>query len=327
MSNRRSALAGLCAVICVSLVAVGCGNVPQRKDDATITKIAAGKGEIDAIYDRYAKVRGNAIKLLDPEPLRTVEAGPVLAIDAGSLQVAKRLSRSRPVATDQDLDIVNVLAPRLDDYPLWFVTVVRDGVRKLNKVQIFQRGSSTEQWEMVASPETLLSTELPGFELDKDGALEPVDPDDGKGLDSAPQAAMDNYAEALNDPKSGAAKEVVEDSFVQQMRQVAGASSAIKGITFSQEWGTKPVEYALRTSDGGALVFATLLRQDGYDIQQGNEVAWPEGSEQKAFLSDKLYTAGLLRYYHQVLMYIPSTGRGKPRVLGQYGGVVDGQGY
>lgn len=327
MNNRRSTFACLSAVLCVSLVGAGCGSIPQRKGDTRITKIAADKGEIEAIYDRYEKVRGNAIKLLDPEPLRTVEAGPLLAIDAGSLQVAKRLSRSRPVDNEQDLDIVTVLAPRLADYPLWFVAVVRDGVRKLNKVQIFQRSSSTVQWEMVASPETLLSTTLPTFELDQDGALEPVDPKDGSGLDSAPQEAMNNYADALNDPKSEAAKAVVADSFVQQMRQVAQASSAIRGITFSQKWGTKPVEFALRTADGGALVFATLLRQDGYDIQEGNEVAWPEGSEQKAFLSDKLYTAGLLRYYHQVLMYIPSTGKGMPRVLGQYGGVVDGQGF
>ena len=137
---------------------------------------------------------------------------------------------------------------------------------------------------------------------------------------------MDAYAAALADPSTPGATYVLDDSFIEQMREAATASASIKGVEFSQDWGTKPVQYALRTSNGGALVFATLLRQDSYDIADGRAVNWPEGSEQKAFLAGKLYTAGILRYYHQVLMYVPPDGEGKPRVLGQYGGVVSGEG-
>ena len=156
--------------------------------------------------------------------------------------------------------------------------------------------------------------------------MEPVDAGDADGLALAPQAAVNAYAAALADPNAPGASDVLDDSFIEQMREAATASASIKGVEFSQDWGAKPVQYALRTSNGGALVFATLLRQDSYDIADGRAVNWPEGSEQKALLAGKLYTAGILRYYHQVLMYVPPDGEGKPRVLGQYGGVVSGEG-
>ncbi|MDO9377905.1 MAG: hypothetical protein Q7T56_03575 [Nocardioidaceae bacterium] len=323
--------AGRCCAAALALglaVLAGCGQVPQRKDTAApISKVAADGREIDAIYTRYRDVRANALKLLDPEPLATVESGPVLAIDAGALQVAKRLAGTRPVEESQDLRIERVLSPRLDAYPLWFVARVRDNVKKVTKVQIFQRTAATAQWTMVASPEALLSTTLPPFATDDAGSLETIEPEDDTGLVSSPTQAITDYAAALRDPQSPAAQKVVDDSFIQQMRQVAGQSSAIKGVTFTQSWGARPVEFAMRTQDGGALVVATLLRQDGYEIADGVEVSWPEGSAQKAFLSNKLYTAGLLRYYHQVLLYVPPEGGELPRVLAQYGGVVDGEGF
>jgi len=312
----------IAAALALALSATAACAVPQRKSDLSVTKVAAQPEEIGQIYERYAGVRANALKLLDPEPLRTIESGPVLAIDAGSLQVARRLSQTREIDSSQDLTVETVLAPRLGAYPLWFVAVVREVIR----VQIFQRDSATSQWEMVASPETLVSTVLPSFALDADSALESVDAGDADGLALAPQAAVDAYAAALADPNAPGASDVLDDSFIEQMREAATASASIKGVEFSQDWGAKPVQYALRTSNGGALVFATLLRQDSYDIADGRAVNWPEGSEQKALLAGKLYTAGILRYYHQVLMYVPPDGEGKPRVLGQYGGVVSGEG-
>lgn len=322
----RARGAVIAAALALALSATAACAVPQRKSDLSVTKIAAQPEEIGQVYERYAGVRANALKLLDPEPLRTIESGPVLAIDAGSLQVARRLSQTREIDSSQDLTVETVLAPRLGAYPLWFVAVVRDGVREVIRVQIFQRDSATSQWEMVASPETLVSTVLPSFALDADSALESVDAGDADGLALAPQAAVDAYAAALADPSAPGATYVLDDSFIEQMREAATASASIKGVEFSQDWGAKPVQYALRTSNGGALVFATLLRQDSYDIADGRAVNWPEGSEQKALLAGKLYTAGILRYYHQVLMYVPPDGEGKPRVLGQYGGVVSGDG-
>ncbi len=312
------------AVMASALLVAGCA-IPHPKDSHGVTKVAATPAQADLIYDRYRKVRKHALNRLDSQPLTTVEAGPVLAIDAGKLTVARRLLLSGRPDDTQDLRILDVFAPRLDSYPLWFVVVVEDGVRDLTKVQVFQRASSTTGWQLAASPETLPSTELPAFALDGTGALEPVDPSQAGRMTMSPQQAVDAYAATLNHAP-GAVSEVSRDSFVTQMRQVAAQQRRVDGVTFTQDWNARPVQYALRAADGGALVFGTLARLDRYQIKKGRAIDWPDGSEQKAFLSGRLYTTGELRYYHQILVYVPPD-VGKPVVLGQYGGVVDGFGY
>src|SRR5690606_18887484 len=118
----------------------------------------------------------------DEQPLNAVESGAVLAIDSGALRVARRLVQSETPDDTQELRILDVFAPRLESYPLWFVVIVEDGVRDLIKVQIFERRTSTAPWQLVASPETLPSTELPAVELDGDSVLQPLDPEAESGL-------------------------------------------------------------------------------------------------------------------------------------------------
>jgi hypothetical protein len=186
---------------------------------------------------------------------------------------------------------------------------------------VFERASSTERWQLTASPEALLSTVLPIPRTAGD-ELEVVDPEDSAGLVTSPSAAMEAYAAALGDPSSPSAKQVTADSFVTQMRAQA-AGLAKPGTTFRRTWASQPVQYAVRTEDGGALVFGTLMRQDGWVLTPGAVVRWPADSEQKAYLGDPMSGSGVLRYYHQVLLYVPPQGGvGLPRVLGQYGGVI-----
>lgn len=321
---RRPAVV-VAAVVACCLAAAGCA-LPHRKDDLRVTKVAASRTQVEQVYDRYLKIRRNALHVLDARPLASIESGPVLAIDAGAFQVARRLRLSKQPQQRQDIRILDVHTPRLNSYPLWFVVVAADRVSQVTRVQIFQRERATSQWEMVASPQTLPSTTLPEFETDASGALVGVRPGSAEGLVVSPTAALDAYAGALDDPASPAAGRVAVDSFVRAMRDVARRQRAIAGVRFAQSWSARPVEYALRTSDGGALVFATLVRIDRYRIKPGRAIDWPEGSEQEAFLSRRLYSRGVLRYFHQVLMYVPPTSGGKPFALGQYGGVVEGAG-
>ncbi len=314
------------ALLASILLTGSCALLPYQKADHGITKVAVSRAQADAIYAHYKAVRKNALHLLDAQPLTATETGPVLAIDAGALQVARRLLLTHEPDDSQALRIERVLVPRLSRYPLWFVVVVDDGVRKLTKVQIFERRTSVSTWQMVASPEVLDTTALPAFKVDDTSALTPIGAGSSEGLDLSPTDAVRSYTAALADPSVPAASAVVADSFISQMRAIAREQRRIKGVHFSESWSAQPVQYALRTDDGGALVFATLVRVDRYRIKPGTYVNWPEGSEQKAFLSGRLYTNGLLRYYHQLLMYIPPAGSGKPRVLGQYGGVVSGSG-
>lgn len=305
------------AVACL-LVLPACA-VPHERGDLALEKTAAQQGEVTEIFQRYTEVRSAAAELLDAKPLSTVEAGAVLAIDTGSFEVSQRLAKSQEGGGDS-FDIADVQTPRFAKYPIWFYAVVRDETRDVNRVQIFERASAVDPWFLVATPEALAETKLPDLRS-KGGAPITVEPDDGVGMSMSAADAAAAYVKTLGDPKAPEAATIENDSFIKQMRQAAATNGDLPNVSYSQAWDTDKVQYVLRTSDGGALAFVTLLRSDTYEVEDGLTITWPDDTPQQAFLSSGIAGAGTLNYYHQVLLHIPG-GKGKPRALGQYGGVV-----
>lgn len=310
------------ALVVAALLLSACAAIPAERNDLTPQKRAAVEADVDAIFDRYRAVRSAAIGLLDPKPLSTVEGGPVLAIDSGSFEVAQRLATKQDQESQQ-LVISDVQTPSFSKYPLWFMATAYDPAAKVNRIQIFQRESAVDPWLLVASPQTIVSTQLPELRHAGDGSALAVAPSSSTGMASSPQGAAKAYAQALGSTTPSA--EVEQDDFIRQMRDAFDANSALEGVTVAQDWAAEPVDHALRTDDGGALVFVTLLRLDTYTAQPGTTVSWPAGSPQEAFLADGISSSGKLRYYHQVLLYLPG-GEKRPRALGQYGGVVGADG-
>ena len=306
-------------VATVMVLAAACGTVPRERSDLVTTKIAVRSDDVGAIFERYRSVRNTAVGLLDAKPLSVVESGPVLAIDTGAFEVASRLDRALP--KDRSPSTVrDVLAPRFAKYPLWFVAVSSDEADRVGRVQVYQRESAVDPWLLVASPETVSDIALPGIRVRHGGAARVAAGND-VGMAESPQGAADEYAEALGDGGDG----VQIDSFLRQMRRTAADNAELRDVTFSQTWKAEKVEHALRTDDGGALVFATLERTDTFKVRSGRTITWPAGSPQRAFLQQGISTSGTLRYVHQVLLQVPPKGR--IRALGQFGGVVAGDGF
>jgi len=306
-------------VAALSVLVLSACSVPHERDNLTLGKDAARSSEVNKVFERYRTVRNAAIKLLDPKPLSTVESEAVFDIDSGSFEVSQRLAKKQKQDTSA-IDVTDVLMPHFSKYPLWFLATVRDRALGINRIQIFERTSAVDPWLLVASPETVEGTELP--ELRSNGSdVVTVKPDNGSGMSMSAQDAATAYAKALGDASSPEADAVVNDSFIRQMRSAAAANAGLAGVTFSQAWSAEDVRFVLRTADGGALAFVTLLRDDTYKVQKGLTVTWPEGTPQQAFLSTGISGSGTLKYKHQVLLHIPG-GDGKPRAIGQYGCVV-----
>ena len=135
---------------------------------------------------------------------------------------------------------------------------------------------------------------------------------------------MQAYATVLADPLAPQAGEFAADDFIRQMRDLQHAQSALAFADFEQTWTAQPVRFVLRTADGGALVFATLVRTDRYTVARGGFIDWEGNAAAQAYLPGRVFHSAQLRYLHQILMLIP--GHGRPRVIGQSGGVVDGSG-
>ena len=327
MSPHRVVLLILLATLMVGLA--GCGDLPSRTDRGKPEKVAATRAEATTIFDRYADVRATAYDLLNPAPLGTIESGSVLEIDAGAISVHRLLGEKAPddAVSSSDMTVLDVYSPRFGEYPLWFVALVQDEDRDLTRVQVYERPSAAMQWALVASPETTSEEVLPDLAFDAEGALKTLSASDGAGLVDPPKRVVEDYANALANPNSAAAKSIADDAFIEHVRESVRDFSGITGVKYEQTWKPKRVKYAVRTADGGALVFATFARNERYRIKDGVFVDWPKGSPQRAFLGGKLYSRGKLRYLHQVLLYVPESGGGKPHAIGQYGGIVDGEGY
>ena len=316
--SRALQAAGLVALaVFASGTLSGCVAIPQPRRDVVLEQ-SANPSDVADILEDYREVRNTAISLLDPKPLSIVETGPVLAIDSGSFDVAQRLSRTQP-EDERQLEIGRVETPQLTRYPLWFMVTAFDPASRVDVVQIFERHTPVDPWLLVAAPQTLPSTKLPGLRHDGDHVI-PVSANNGKGISMSPQRAAASYAKALASMSGSSA--VARDDFIKKMRASFDQANRLEGVQVTQTWAAEPVEHALRTDDGGALVWVTLLRLDTYTVQTGIKVSWPDGSPQQAFLANGISGSGKLRYYHQVLLYVPGGSKGEPRALGHYGGVV-----
>ena len=317
MSRGLRVASVLALAVLASAALSGCGAVPQPRRDAVLEQ-SANPSDVEQILDRYREIRNTAISLLDPKPLSIVETGPILAIDNGSFDVAQRLSRTQP-EDERQLQVSSVETPTFTQYPLWFMVTAFDPASRVDIVQIFERLTPVDPWLLVAAPQTLPSTKLPSLRRDGDHVI-PVAASNGKGMSMSPQRAAASYAKALASMSGSSA--VARDDFIKKMRVAFDQANQLEGVRVTQTWAAERVEQALRTDDGGALVWVTLLRLDTYTVQPGIKVSWPAGSPQEAFLANGISGSGKLRYYHQVLLHVPGGSKGEPRALGHYGGVV-----
>ncbi len=316
--SRALRSAGLAVAVALTAATLSaCGAVPQPRRDVALEQ-SANPSDVAEILAQYREVRNTAIRLLDPKPLSIVETGPVLAIDTGSFDVAQRLSRTQP-EDERQLEISRIETPRFTQYPLWFMVTAFDPASRVDVVQIFERQTPVDPWLLVAAPQTLPSTKLPGLRHDADHVV-PVAAGNGKGMAMSPQKAAASYAKAL--ASMSGSSDVARDDFIKKMRTSFDQANQLEGVQVTQTWAAERVQHALRTDDGGALVWVTLLRLDTYSVQPGIKVSWPDGSPQQAFLANGISGSGKLRYYHQVLLYVPGGSKGEPRALGHYGGVV-----
>ncbi|MFT4187918.1 MAG: hypothetical protein QM621_05000 [Aeromicrobium sp.] len=297
-------------LVCLTLVS--CAIPHEREaDEGPMTKLAIPEGEVDAVYEQYREIYNAAVEIGDGKPLSVVEGGAVLDIDTAAFGVDGDDEPST-------LSAEQAAIPSFDGYPLWFVALASEADEEGRRVQVFARGHSVDSWMLVASPRIVEGVGLPELRVAGEATAVVVPVDDGRGMAASPEEAVEAYAEQLSRlpeaPDGG-------DDFVQQMADSYQQNATLPDVVFTQEWAADPVEYAVRTADGGALVFATLRRTDRFEATSGSSVTWPAGTVQNALAPEGIAGSGSVRFAHQVLLRIPA-GSGQVTAIGQYGGVV-----
>lgn len=311
------------AAVGLALLASACA-LPVRKDTSLVSRVSATPASASTVVARYNAVRTRADDDLDASLLDRIEGGDLLDIDQGSYFVSVRVNKPPGYARVRLSRPEQVLAPRFDVYPLWFAVMARDERGGNKRVAVFERSDSVSPWLMTIAPETTPQASLPPVVRDDTGAAVTVAADDAAGTGMSPTQAVQRYAEVLS--PGGPDEVFADDAFLDRTRAFQEAQTSLSFASFQQAWTAQPPRFALRVEGGGFLVFGTVLRRDSYSVQSNTYIDWDDDADTAAYLPGRVYRSANLDYAHQLLLFVPPQGVGKPRLIGQYGGVVDGEG-
>lgn len=301
--------------LCLLASASACA-LPAHKDFSDVSKKAVTWSEASNVVSHFNTRVDAASASYDLMTLRSVEGGSLYNLDAAALFARERLGL-RISATHLD-GTATVLAGSFSYYPLWFVAVGEVYGDQQRVAGVFVKTSSTGSWRLSAAPRLAAATQLPRVRTSSLGAAVLASPARrSEGLVS-PQTLVDRYTQVLADPAAPYVDDFAEDGFLSSIRALQGAQPD-GDVDFTQTWSAEPVAYALRLADGGALVFATVLHTDSYRVRGKYALTW-RGSQAAAYFRHPVRQRAALTYNHQLLLWQPI--RGKPVVIGQYGGLV-----
>lgn len=311
----------LAAWLCLLVVVAACA-VPHRKDLDVVTKKAVTLSEASNVISRFNRAIAAADTAANPRGLAEIEGGSLLDIDMSAFFVRQRLGvRTSTTRLDAASTIVSGAFER---YPLWFVAVGDVYAQREKVAGVFVRDSSTAAWRLELAPRLATSTPFPSIRRADDGSAVLLSPTARRKLPVSPQDLVYRYAQTLADPRAEYADDFVQDAFLASVRELQEAQREEEEVAFTQTWSAAPVSYALRMEGGGALVFATLERTDNYRVLAKHSLRW-QGSEVAAYFPRPVRSAATLTYAHQLLIMLPT--RGKPLLIGQYGGLVNATGH
>ena len=327
MSRRGVRATRVLAGALVLALSVAACAVPQRKDTSIVTKTAASSASAAAVIAHYNAVRARADQRLDGSLLPQIEGEGLLDIDQGAYFVSVRVDKPAGYATVRLAPPEQVISPRFDSYPLWFVVLARDEKGGNKRVAVFERADSVSPWLMTMAPATTPDAGLPAIVQDSTGAAVTVGADDSSLTGLSPAEALERYAGALAPGETEDDTLFADDAFLTENREFQQTQDSLPFATFQQTWAAQPPRFALRAEGGGVLVFGTVTRRDTYDVQANSYIDWDDNADTAAYLPGRVYRSATLDYTHQLLLFVPPRGEGKPRLIGQYGGVVEGSGF
>jgi hypothetical protein len=308
--------------VLVTVGALSACALPHRKDLEDVSKPAATTLAAGHVVADFTRQRVMADSRLDVDLLARIEQGSLLDLDSAAYFVRTRLGGRQEVLRLEPSG--PALSGRFTSYPVWFVVPTTVRGQRLQALALFARRASTTGWKLAYAPRLAESTPVPAVAAGDDHSAVVLDPDEPlPDLDLSPAEAVRRYVAFLADPDSDHADDFVADSFVAQMRRLQAAEPK-QPVGFTQTWSNQPVRYALALSDGGAMVFATLVRTDRYDVRRGRSLSWQGVSQAAAFLPGRVSRRATLTYLHQVVLVLPADGSGF--VIGQYGGLVGATG-
>jgi hypothetical protein len=224
-----------------------------------------------AALTRYARTYNKAARTFDAQTMGTVETGPLGTADQATLRAYRATRKGdNPGFKPVSLTDPHFYIPRQRGWPKWFVAVATyNHSDRTRWLLVFQRHTSREAWR-ASYMASVSKTAVPRFAVDGEGYAEPVAAD-ASGLAVPPGSLSKAYSDYLE--KGGKGSDVFADGFAtsQLLADRQNASTADYRLQYADQ--PAPADefppVALRTQDGGALVFFATHHVERYVYRVG----------------------------------------------------------
>jgi len=305
----------------------GHGSTGTQSEPPAITKADA-----EHVVAWYSQVNNQANESNSDSLLATIESGSSYTMDAGSYRFALGQS-SRTPYVPFELTGTTYYIPRLPraSYPRWFAIrtsyiTLSTGKNLGSAYLVFAQDSAGAPWKDIIEPDILPGQAPPQIATGSGGYAQAVAAGD-TGLNVAPDKIGQVTAAWLDQLASNTSNTVIDDEagnltdLKDEVFWRSGEGGAAFDATDTHSVPAGPV-FALKTTDGGALVFyttdaqLTLTPPDGGTISALTIPGYYSPSS-----SDGL-TSATVGYAEQFATYIPAAGSSDRDVVADIAGIA-----
>ncbi|UQI49233.1 hypothetical protein M1P56_05960 [Streptomyces sp. HU2014] len=230
------------------------------------------KAEAPKILERFTDGYNEAYRKLDPKAIDRVESGPLAEIGHADMRTQGALTPGgNPRYPSLVLDDARFTVPKQAGWPKFFLADTRSNRDRNRWLVVFLREGPKDPWRAgylsIVGP-----GRVPAFATDEDGYAEAVPVAKGKdtGLAEDPEAVSGAYTDYLRTGGGGAFAPGPRTSGLREEREKLRRTP-----TFWTEFIDVPERApdfpspALRTEDGGALVFFTAHHRERRTMAKG----------------------------------------------------------
>ncbi|WP_406203645.1 hypothetical protein OG331_34600 [Streptomyces sp. NBC_01017] len=315
----RSALIAA-SLTALSLTASGCVVVHGEKEvlpSATKAEAAKALQQFTAAYNKADKAYDSS---LDANHV----TGAFGAIDEARLKAGKAVSPDGNAAhAPLELSDTKFTIPKKAGWPRWFVTdAAANKGGSARWVFVFSRDGLADPWE--AAYLTLLAPDdVPQFKTDKDGWAEAV-PANSSELAVAPEDLSKDYVTYLKDGGDTFAGGRHTSAWRTERSQKAERPGLVRQYIDEPLTSGDYQPLALRTKDGGALVFFTTRHYEKETAHTGAAVPTP-GKGVLALTNGEIKQSLTMEFVSTDVALDPK-GSGKVKVIGRIQGMTSAKG-
>ncbi|WP_079084600.1 hypothetical protein [Streptomyces dysideae] len=304
----------------LSLTASGCVVVHGEREVLP----SATKSEAAKALQQFTTAYNAADKAYDSSLDADFITGAFGDIDEARLKAGRANNPDgNPAHTPLKLSDAKYTIPKKAGWPRWFVadTAANKG-STARWVFVFTRNSLAEPWE--AAYLTLLAPDkVPRFKTDKDGWAEAV-PTNSTELAIAPGDLSEDYAGYLKDGGTAFADGTHTSAWRAERQKESKKPGLATQYLDDPLTSGDYLPLALRTTDGGALVFFTTHHYEKQTAAPGTTI--PTTAAVQALTSGEIKQSLTMEFVSNEVALDPPKGSGKVSVIGRIQGLTSAKG-